>query len=445
MRRPPVGVDELERRLERDGVTHVRCQMIDMIGIARNRLVPRAQVGKACTRGVAFGAFATTLDIDDIPSDPAIGAHTGDCWAVADPASYAPVGWMQATGHMFCGLVANDGSPWPTCPRTALIRLRDVASREIGDAAFAYESEGYLLVRDGDSYAPAYRGHGWNAELFDINEAFMGELAEAMERTGIPVERLQAEGGASQFELGVAHEEPLTAAQDYFRAKQTFRAVARHHGLIGSFMPKPIPDRDGSGLHVHVSFARGGKDPLFDGDKLSAMGRHFVGGLVAHAGALVAIGCPSINSYKRMQPGFFAPTYAIWGRDNRSALVRIASSERHGRHIEFRAGDGTCNPFLFGAAILAAGLDGVRRKLDPGEPFTEDVARWSATDLEKRGVSRTPASLDRALDALQEDATFIDTLGRELVTAFLYVKRSEVAKFAAYVSPWEYRYYAEQH
>jgi glutamine synthetase len=438
-------VRELEQVLDRDGVGHVRCQFIDLIGIARGRLVPRAYVGKACERGLAFGAFGTTLDIDDIPSDPAIGSHSGDFWAVADPASYAPVGWVESTGHMFCNLVGSSGALWPSCPRSALIRLRDAAASELGAAGFAFESEGYLLVKSGDSYAPAYRGHGWNAELFDIHDAFIHELTEAMERMDLPVQRLQVEGGASQFEMALAHDEPVAAAQDYFRSKQAFRAVARHHGLIGSFMPKPLPDRDGSGLHLHVSFDRAGGDPLFDGAELSETGRHFVGGLIQHAGALVAIGCPSVNSYKRMQPGFFAPTHAIWGLDNRSALVRVVSSQRHGRRIEFRAGDGTCNPFLFGAAVLAAGLDGVRRKLDPGSAFNEDVARWSAADLAKRGVARTPHSLDRALDALEADRALGDVLGADIIASFLFVKRSEYAKWSAQVSPWEYRYYAEQH
>jgi glutamine synthetase len=439
------GLNELDQVLERDGVDHVRCQFIDLIGIARGRLVPRSQVAKACDRGLAFGAFGTTLDIDDVPSDPAIGSHSGDFWAVADPTSYAPLGWSDSMGHMFCGLVAADGSPWPSCPRSALVRLAEVSSKELGAAEFAFESEGYLLVRNGDAYEPAYRGHGWNAELFDVHDAFIHELVAVMDRMKLPVERMQAEGGASQLEIALRHGAPVAAAQDYFRSKQAFRAVARHHGMIGSFMPKPLPDRDGSGLHVHLSFRGKDTDPLFDGAELSETGRHFVGGLLSHAGALVAIGCPSVNSYKRMQPGFFAPTHAIWGLDNRSALVRVVSSERHGRRLEFRAADGTSNPFLVAAAILACGLDGVRRRLDPGEPFTDDVARWPAPELARIGAVRTPHSLDRALDALEADSELAAILGRDIISAFLFVKRSEYAKWSAHVSPWEYRYYAEQH
>ena len=433
-------------RLKRDGIDFVRCQFIDLIGIARNRLVPVSQMGKALERGVAFGAFGATLDIDDIPSDPALGSHSGDMWAVPDPTSYVPVPWLQATGHMFCDLVSNDGSPYPSDPRSRLAQLTRDFTREIGAPEFAFETEGYLLVRNAAGhYEPAYRGHGWGAELLDLHQPFIDELTAALTRMALPVERLQVEGGYSQFEAALHHAAPINAAQDHFRFKQAFRAIARRHGLVGTFMPKPLPDRDGSGLHIHMSARRGAKDALFNRDELSAVGRHFVAGMIAHAGALVAIGCPSINSYKRMQPGFWAPTHAIWGRDNRSALVRVLASGRHGRRIEFRAADGTCNPFLVAAALLAAGLDGVRRKLDPGEPFNEDVARWDAAGLATRRVRRTPWSLDRALEALEEDEAFADILGRELVEAFLFVKRSEQAKFSAYVSDWEYRYYAEQH
>jgi len=442
---PNTPQSSLERALGRDGVKHVRCQFIDLIGIARGRLVPRSAVDVACRRGLAFGAFGTTLDVDDIPSDPSLGSHSGDLWAIPDAASYTPLPWVPATGHMFCDLVSTEGKPWPSCPRSRLSDLVGGASKQIGVPEFAFEQEGYLLVRSGDGYEPAYRGHGWGSELLDIHQLFIDELVDATSKMALPIERMQVEGGYSQFEAALKHGPPIEAAQNYFRFKQAFRAIARRHDLVGSFMPKPLPNRDGSGLHVHMSFRKGANDPLFTGANLSAAGRHFIGGLIAHAGALVAIGCPSVNSYKRMQPGFFAPTHAIWGPDNRSALVRVVSSERHGRRIEFRAADGTCNPFLLAAALLAAGVDGVRRKLDPGEAFEDDVARWSVADLAKKGVARTPHSLDRALDALEADDALNGILGREIVNAFLYVKRSEQAKYAAYVSPWEYHYYAEQH
>jgi len=439
------ALKEMLAALETDGVDYVRCQFIDLIGIARGRLVPRHQVAEACERGLAFGAFGTTLDIDDIPSDPALGSHTGDFWAVPDFRSYSPLPWTQSTGHMFSDLVSADGIPWPSCPRSALTRIATAVSGEIGAPEFAFEAEGYLLVRSGDGYVPAYHGHGWGSELLDIHDKFIHELTEVAGRMSLPIERMQVEGGASQFEIAMRYGPPLETAQEYFRFKQAFRAVARHHGLVGSFMPKPVQDRDGSGLHIHLSFKKNSHDPLFDGPDLSDIGHAFVGGLIAHAGALVAIGCPSVNSYRRMVPGFWAPTHAIWAKDNRSALVRVLANERHSSRIEFRGADGTCNPFLLAAALMAAGLDGVRRNLDPGKPFSGDVARTSAAELEELGVVRLPSSLDRALDSLQGDHALAKVLGADLVRALLFVKRSEFAKWAGYVTPWEYRYYAEQY
>ena len=441
-RRRPSIVAELERRR----LDYVRCQFIDLIGIARNRLVPRAEMPAALRRGLEFGAFGTTLDIDDIPSDPQLGSHSGDFWAVPDPASLEPVPWAANTGHMFCDLVAADGTAWPSCARTRLKALAAETETVLGLPDLAYEAEGYLLSRDADGrYAPAFRGHGWGADLLDAHQPFIEDLTSVVAGMELPLERMQVEGGYSQFEAVLHHRPPVEAAQDHFRFKQAFRAVARRHGLIGSFMPKPIPDRDGSGLHIHISTRGRGRSALFDGPRLSSAGRHFVGGLLAHSGALVAVGCPSVNSYKRMQPGWFAPTHAIWGPENRSALVRVVSSRGEGHRIEFRAADGTCNPFLVGAALLAAGLDGVRRKLEPGEPFGTDVARSSPEALTRAGVVRTPWSLDRALDALEADTALAQVLGPEIVRAFVLVKRSEYAKYSAYVSDWEYRYYAEQH
>src|SRR5690348_2497181 len=139
------AASSLASQLERQGLDFVRCQFIDLIGIARNRLVPRSQMSKTAARGLAFGAFGTTLDVDDIPSDPLLGSHSGDFWAVPDPASLIPLPWLQATGHMFCDLVAGDGTPWPSCARTALSSLVETATRQLGQPDMAFESEGYLL------------------------------------------------------------------------------------------------------------------------------------------------------------------------------------------------------------------------------------------------------------------------------------------------------------
>jgi len=254
------------------------------------------------------------------------------------------------------------------------------------------------------------------------------------------------------FEVNFAAAAPLEAADRYFRFKHAFRAVARRHGYVGTFMPKPFPGKTGAGLHVHIGCGDGADGDLFaapprkGSGPLSEVGRHFLGGLLRHAGSLAALGSPSVNSYKRLQPGTWAPAHVAYGVGNRSVLVRVVlprGGAAGACRLELRSPDGTCNPQLLGAAILAAGLDGVQRHIDPGAAVQDDIARYPEVEQRAKGIAPLPRSLDRALDALEQDTDLHDLLGRSLVESFLKAKRIEWAKFAVHVTDWEYRYYAE--
>src|SRR5947207_1854170 len=189
--------------------------------------------------------------------------------------------------------------------------------------------------------------------------------------------------------------------------------------------------------------ANGYRPGTGDRDGLTDRARHFIGGLLAHAPALVALGCPSVNSYKRLRPGLFAPTHAAYGIGNRSAMIRVlrtrtGSGADPGQRIELRTADGTCNPHLLAAAVLVAGLDGVRRSIDPGAPIAEDVGNLPAPVLAKAGIRQLPVNLSEALDGLEADATFSEAFGNEVIAGFLRVKRLEWSKYSAHVSDWEY-------
>jgi glutamine synthetase len=256
------------------------------------------------------------------------------------------------------------------------------------------------------------------------------------------------------FEVNFEHGRPLEAAERYFRYKQAFRLVARQHGMVGSFMPKPFAAGVGAGLHLHVSCLGPGGEDLFGGGlsgvELTDRGRWFVGGLLRHAPSLIALGSPSVNSFKRLQPGTWAPTHAAYGAGNRSAMIRIVQGrtdlrgEAATRRIEIRSPDGTCNPYLLAGAVLAAGLDGVRNQLDPGPPTDYDIAHPEASGRTPNDLPPSfPRSLDAALDCLEADEALREVLGAAIVDAFLKIKRIEWAKFMAYVTDWEHRYYAE--
>ncbi|HEY8760063.1 MAG TPA: glutamine synthetase family protein [Candidatus Dormibacteraeota bacterium] len=448
------GPRDLLERVQAEQLEYVRCQFIDLSGILRGRAVHRNHLPSILDRGIPFAQINNIVDIDDAESDLALGSQAGDFWAVPDPTTLHRVPHSRASGQMFVDLVAADGSPWPTCGRALVRRIDELVGRELGSISLGFEQEGYVLHKAGDRYQPVVRGKQMQPEMLDLLDGFVSDLSAALELFDVPVEKLTAEGGWAMFEVNFEQARPLEAAERYFRYKQAFRIVAREHGMVGSFMPKPFADGVGAGLHVHVScLGRGGEDLFGDGGpgvELSDVGRWFVGGLLSHAPALIAFGSPSVNSFKRLQPGTWAPTHVAYGAGNRSAMIRIVQGRTDlagappVRRLEVRSPDGTCNPYLLTAAVLAAGLDGVRRKLDPGPSADYDIAHPDAFGRSPRELPPAfPRSLDAALDGLEADDALADLLGPAVVDAYLKVKRIEWAKFMAYVTDWEYRYYAE--
>ena len=446
------GSQEVMQRVIAEQLEYVRCQFIDLSGVLRGRAVHRNHLASILGQGIPFAQINNIVDIDDAESDLALGSQAGDFWAVPDPSTLCRVPHTTASGQMFADLVAADGSPWPTCGRAAVRRVNEMVLRELGSVSLGFEQEGYVLRKTGGRYEPVVIGKQMQPETLDLLDRFVTDLTSALELMDVPVEKLTAEGGWGMIEVNFEHGGPLEAAERYFRYKQAFRIVAREHGMVGSFMPKPFADGVGAGLHVHVSCRAPAGDDLFGGGRegveLTDTGRWFLGGLLRHAPALVAIGSPTVNSYKRLRAGTWAPTHIAYGAGNRSAMIRIIQRRTNQsggvRRLEVRSPDGTCNPYLVAAAILAAGLDGVRRELDPGPSTDYDIAHpetlgRAAGDL----PPQFPRTLDAALDGLEADEPLRELLGPALVDAYIKVKRIEWAKFMTHVTDWEYRYYAE--
>lgn len=445
---PPGHATEASRLLA-DELEYIRCQFIDVGGILRGRAVHRRHLPAVLRRGIPFANINNIVDVDDAESDLALGSHSGEFWAVPDMSSLHRVPHTRASAQVFADLVASDGSPWATCGRAAVRRMNDLVRRELGLVSFGFEQEGYVLGREGDRYRPVVAGKQMQPEILDRLDAFVTDLTSALLLMEVPVEKLTAEGGGGMFEVNVQQAAALESAERWFRSKQAFRIVAREHGMVGTFMPKPFAHLVGAGLHIHLSCLDTAGRDLFSSDgsaaALSDTGRWFVGGLLAHAAALVAVGSPTVNSYKRLQPGTWAPTHACYGIGNRSAMIRIVpgrtdlGDESQARRIEVRSPDGTCNPYLLVVALLAAGLDGVRRRIEPGAPTDFDVGHPGSNAL----PARLPANLDAALDGLDADEPLRKLMGAELVDAYVKMKRIEWAKFMAHVTGWERRYYAE--
>jgi glutamine synthetase len=260
----------------------------------------------------------------------------------------------------------------------------------------------------------------------------IGDILDALDRQGLEPRQYYPELGPSQQELSIQHAEILTAADREIMVRETVRAVARQHGLIATFAPKPFPDQVGSGCHVHLSVWRGDRNAFYDPQGqlgLSQLGRQFVAGVLDHLPGLLAITCPSVNSYRRLAPNMWSSAYTAWGPDNREAAVRVASPFK-GRvegttNIEIKGVDGSANPYLALGAILAAGLDGVHRGLDPGEPVSLNPHDLDDAERQNRGIRRYPTSLSEALDNLEQDQVLLDALGPARAHEFIAVRRAE--------------------
>jgi glutamine synthetase len=268
------------------------------------------------------------------------------------------------------------------------------------------------------------------------------DLVRALNAQGLTVELYYPELGHGQQELSIRHADALAAADRHVLYRETARGVARRHGLWASLAPKPIAEQAGNGAHLHLSLWDAG-DParnLFhapaDRLGLSQTAYHFIGGILAHLPGLLALTCGSVNSYRRLQPMHWSSAYVCYGMDNREAAVRIASPAwgrvEASTNLELKAADSSANPYLALGSVLLAGMDGVRRRLDPGEPVDVDPGALSDAERRRRGIARFPTSLAEALDALERDELLMDALGPVRAAAYLAVKRSEVTAFAAH-------------
>ena len=444
----------LRSRLEETQTTYVRCNFIDYLGIARGREVSSDYLLRNSQRGIALAPVNYTLDIGDVDYDRRYGPEAGDFYLVPDLDSFVVLPYLSGIAHVFGDLETIDGTPWRGCSRQALKRIEALAEKELGVVSMGFEQEGFLMRKGPKGYRPASDFKHHTFEFFDVHQAFMTELLAVLQQLGTPVDKMSLEDGHGEIELNTTASTPLVASEQYFRLKQAFRFIARKHGFVGSFMPKPFDDIAGAGLHLHLSIRDSSGIQAFadsgspDHHGLSETARHFIGGLLRHAEALVALGCPTVNSYKRLRPGVFAPTHAAFGIGNRSAMVRVirnaaGTGPDPNQHIEVRTADGTCNPHLFAAAVLAAGLDGVRLRTEPTAPIGDDLGLMTEDALAAAEIRGLPSNLGEALGALDKDLEIRAALGDEVVDGFLRVKRIEWSKYNAHVSDWEHLHYAE--
>ena len=448
MKEHKLSKEEVLEKIERENIDYIRVEFLDYTGVTRARTIHRRQIRSVMESGVNFStAIMDFTMFDTMVDNPKYGADDGDFFAMPDPETFVVLPHRNNTARMFADLVDENGNPWSGCPRGALKRLLKEAEEETGGMInMVYEQEAYLLKEEEGSLVPADNSMCFSADGLDIQEEFVQKFIDIMHQMGVETEQISSEYGPGQVEINLKYDESLKATDDQVSFRQLFKHLARDLGMVGTLAPKPFEEYAGSGLHVHISMFEGERNVFKDpsdsrGLELSDTAYQFIAGILHHAKALSAIAAPTMNSYKRLRPGSFAPAHVCYGVGNRSALVRVLEPRRE-RRFEYRGADGTCNPYMLSAALIAAGLHGIREKMDPGEPLEKDAATLTAEELLALGVSDAPRDLKEALEHLEKDTVLAESVGRDIWQEFIKVKKSEWNTHFYQVNEWERRLYS---
>jgi glutamine synthetase len=398
-------------------------------------------------QSLAMQAFAA---VDELAQVSGMGP-VGEFRLVPDPTTFVALPYTPPAGMMLCDLYSQaERQPWSACPRTFLKRMLAEAE-ELGIAVQAtVEHEFYLVMQDEDgTYKPFDQSLCYSGIGFDSSAEIIDDLVRSLDQAGIQVEQFMPELGPGQQEISVRHADALRAADNAILVREITRGVARRHGVLASFAPKPFLDQAGSGAHIHFSLwgsgsgAAPGANLLYDPQEpgnISELGYFWIGGILAHLPALLALTCASPNSYRRLQPHFWSSAYTAYGFDNREGAIRIPSPfwgrEAESTNFELKPADHSGNPYLALGGLIAAGLDGVRHRTLPGDPVAVDPGNLSDEEREQRHISRLPLTLEDALTALERDPVLTNALGQVETESYLAVKRLEIGYFAA-ASPEE--------
>jgi glutamine synthetase len=422
---------------------YVLLHFTDILGFLKGRTIPVEEVENALTEGVGFDGSSIIGGVDIEESDMIMKP---------DPSTFTVCPYYfydKGVVSFICNIYRPDGKQFESDMRYICQKSIEKTLREGYEPTAAAELEFYLVQKNEDGEVYPVENHLIDKQRYfdiapsrDITETYRMDLSNALSTMGITVERQHHEVGSAQNEITFKYSNPLTTSDNIIRYKFGAKAVAdRKYGWIATFMPKPWFGKPGSGMHVHIGlFNPKTEENVFYDPKgyahISQKCRYFIGGLLEHAEALCAIVAPTVNSYKRLVPGYEAPVYVTWSKRNRSALVRVPEyfpgKEQEAR-IEFRCPDPLCNPYLAYTAIFEAGLDGIRKKIDPGEPVDVNVYHLSEAKRKELGIKVLPTSLKEALKEWESDEICIRALGKENAEKYLELKMQEWREYEPHI------------
>jgi glutamine synthetase len=441
---PDTELAAVAERLAQQGFDVIRVSYPDLIGVDRGRDVLLEEFPAAARHGLTFcrAAYHTSPQGDVVPVQGGLELGLPDMRVFPDLATMTALPWEPRAAWCLGDVVAPDGEQVPESPRVVARRVARHAAGLGYTLVCGPELEFYLCEPGPGGAWQRYANEKGNVYVVGRKGDPQGILLDMLRQlrdAGLRVTAANHEFSPGQFEINLAHSELADAADRSFRLKSAVQEIARHRGMLATFMAKPFNDEDGSGFHVHLSLNDEGGANVFGDpsgpDGLAAVGRYAVGGVLRHARALSALLNPTINSYKRFGPDTLAPWLIDWGLDNRSAMVRIPPERGAAARMEVRLGDATANPYLAMAAVGAAVCLGIADKVEP-------PAKLEGYGYDPERAEMLPQRLGDALDALEADRELTEVLGDYFVTSFLTYKRNEIERFERFVTDWEFREYA---
>ncbi len=435
----------LIKRVEEDQAKFVSLQFTDVFGTVKSVDLPVSKLPEALDQGIWFDGSSiegfTRIQESDMHLRPDLDTYTVLPWSPAD----------MRRSRIICDVELPNGEPYQGDPRGVLKRI----CAELDKKGLVYnvgpEPEFFLFKLNGDKAHPVPfdTGRYFDFSADDTAVRIRTKLILALNEMGLDVEVGHHEVALGQHEIDFRFGDALKTADNILMLKFTVKAIAAQEGIVASFMPKPVFGENGSGMHCHQSiFTKDGVNQFYDADKemfLSDYGRYFIGGQLKHAKSLAGIVAPSVNSYKRLVPGYEAPVYVGWAQTNRSALIRIPrASSPNGVRAELRCPDPSCNPYLALAVMLACGLEGVEQKIEPMEPLNNiNVFELGRRERREMGIEELPGSLKEALLEVEKDSLIESVLGTNLYDAYMRGKWSEWDEYRTSVSDWEIDHFLE--
>lgn len=417
-------------------IKFIRLRFTDILGMPKNVEIPVREFKKALDGNIMF---------DGSSIQGFVRIEESDMYLKPDYSTFMVNPWEEEkdVARITCDVYNSDGSPFDGCPRNNLKRvLKEV--EEMGYSTnFGPEVEFFLFFRDQEGKATTNthdRGGYFDLLPVDLGEEARRDMVIALEKLGFEVEAAHHEVAPGQHEIDFRYCDALTAADRIMTLKLTGKTIALKHNLHVTFMPKPIFGINGSGMHTHISLFKNGDNIFYAPNakyQLSKEALYFIGGLLKHAKGFTAITNPLVNSYKRLTPGYEAPVYIAWSERNRSPLVRVPAARGVGTRAELRSPDPSCNPYLAFAVMIKAGIDGIKNKIDPGEPVGQNIYTMSKEEKKSLGIENLPYTLKEALLELDKDEVVKSALTTHIFENYIDAKEEEWESYRMQVHQWE--------